>query len=68
MEQYLKPEKRRGGKRQSAEQVAHKVAWAAVKNNYYDSRAKKRDANEENIKHSGDNEDPTDSLEQEETK
>ncbi len=23
-----------GGKRQSAEQVAHKVAWAAVKNNY----------------------------------
>ena len=34
LKQYQKPEKRRGGKRQSAEQVAHKVAWAAVKNKY----------------------------------
>jgi cation transport regulator len=34
LEQYQKPEKRRSGKRQSAEQVAHKVAWAAVKNKY----------------------------------
>ena len=31
IEQYQNPEKRRGGKRQNAEQVAHKVAWAAVK-------------------------------------
>ena len=34
LEQYQKPEKRRGGKRESAEQVAHKVAWAAVKKKY----------------------------------
>ena len=34
MEQYLKPEKRRDGKTQSVEQVAHKVAWAAVKKKY----------------------------------
>ena len=34
LKQYKKPEKRRGGKRQSAEQVAHKVAWSAVKNEY----------------------------------
>ena len=34
VEQYQNPEKRRGGKRQSAEQVAHKVAWAAVKKEY----------------------------------
>ena len=34
MKQYLKPEKRRGGKTQSVEQVAHKVAWAAVKKKY----------------------------------
>lgn len=27
-------EKRHGGKKQSAEQVAHKVAWGAVKNRY----------------------------------
>ena len=31
LEQYRSPSKRRGGKRQSREQVAHKVAWAAVK-------------------------------------
>jgi cation transport regulator len=34
LEQYQKPEKRRGGKKQNAEQVAHKTAWAAVKNEY----------------------------------
>ena len=34
VEQYKNPAKRRGGKRQSAEEVAHKEAWAAVKNKY----------------------------------
>jgi cation transport regulator len=34
LEQYQRPEKRRGGKSQSAEQVAHKAAWAAVKREY----------------------------------
>lgn len=34
LQQYQRPKKRRGGKRQSAEQVAHKVAWAAVKRKY----------------------------------
>ncbi len=34
LKQYWNPEKRRGGKRQSIEQVAHKVAWAAVKKKY----------------------------------
>ena len=34
IEQYQNPEKRRGGKRQSPEQVAHKAAWAAVKKQY----------------------------------
>jgi cation transport regulator len=34
LKQYHKPEERRGGKRQSVEQVAHKVAWAAVKRAY----------------------------------
>ena len=34
LKQYQKPEKRRGGKKQSVEQVAHKVAWAAVKKKY----------------------------------
>jgi cation transport regulator len=34
LKQYHKPEKRRGGKKQSVEQVAHKVAWAAVKKKY----------------------------------
>ena len=33
IEQYQSPEKRRGGKKQSAEEVAHKTAWAAVKKN-----------------------------------
>jgi cation transport regulator len=31
LKQYRSPSKRRGGKRQSREQVAHKVAWSAVK-------------------------------------
>ena len=34
IEQYQNPQKRRGGKRQSAEEVAHKTAWAAVKKEY----------------------------------
>jgi cation transport regulator len=34
LEQYKNPEKRHGGKRQSAEQVAHKTAWSAVKREY----------------------------------
>ena len=32
--QYRSPYKRRGGKQQSKEQVAHKVAWSAVKKEY----------------------------------
>ncbi len=32
--QYKNPEKRRGGKRQSIDEVTHKVAWAAVKKVY----------------------------------
>jgi cation transport regulator len=31
LKQYKSPSKRRGGKQQSTEQVAHKVAWSAVK-------------------------------------
>jgi cation transport regulator len=34
IEEYQDPNKRRGGKRESAEEVAHKVAWAAVKKEY----------------------------------
>ena len=34
LKQYKTPSKRRGGKRQSREQVAHKVAWSAVKRKY----------------------------------
>jgi cation transport regulator len=34
IDQYKNPEKRRGGKRQSPEEVAHKAAWAAVKKQY----------------------------------
>jgi cation transport regulator len=34
VEQYQDLAKRRGGKKQSAEVVAHKVAWAAVKQKY----------------------------------
>ncbi len=32
--QYQDPEKRRGGKSQSVEEVAHKAAWAAVNQKY----------------------------------
>jgi cation transport regulator len=38
LKQYQKAEKRRGGKKQSAEQVAHKVAWASVKKKYEKQR------------------------------
>ncbi|MEM3094601.1 MAG: ChaB family protein [Nitrososphaera sp.] len=31
LKQYKSPSKRRGGGRQSREQVAHKVAWSAVR-------------------------------------
>lgn len=34
LKQYSNPSKRRGGKQQSKEQVAHKVAWSAVKKEY----------------------------------
>jgi cation transport regulator len=34
IDQYQNPEKRRDGKRQSSEEVAHKAAWAAVKKQY----------------------------------
>jgi cation transport regulator len=34
LRQYKDPKKRRGGKEQSAEQVAHKAAWSAVKKAY----------------------------------
>ena len=34
LEQYKDPDKRRGGKKQSKEEVAHKVAWSAVKKKY----------------------------------
>ena len=34
LKQYQDPDKRRGGKFESAEEVAHKAAWAAVKKKY----------------------------------
>lgn len=34
LKQYANPSKRRGGKDQSKEQVAHRVAWSAVKKEY----------------------------------
>lgn len=34
VKQYQDPAKRRGGKKQSSEAVAHKTAWAAVKKKY----------------------------------
>ena len=34
VKQYSNPSKRRGGKQQSKEQIAHKVAWSAVKKEY----------------------------------
>ena len=34
VKEYQNPAKRRGGKNQSAEEIAHKAAWAAVKQKY----------------------------------
>jgi cation transport regulator len=34
LDQYNDPKKRRGGKKESQEEVAHKVAWSAVKKKY----------------------------------
>ena len=34
VKEYQNPAKRRGGKSQSSEEVAHKAAWAAVKQKY----------------------------------
>ncbi len=34
IKEYQDPDKRRGGEKESAEEVAHKVAWAAVKKEY----------------------------------
>ena len=34
IDQYKDPDKRRGGKKESAEEVAHKVGWSAVKRQY----------------------------------
>lgn len=34
VKEYQDPDKRRGGEKESAEEVAHKVAWAAVKKEY----------------------------------
>lgn len=35
LEQYRDPSERRGGESESLEEVAHKVAWAAVKQKYH---------------------------------
>jgi cation transport regulator len=34
VKEYQDPDKRRGGKKENTEEVAHKVAWAAVKKEY----------------------------------
>ena len=34
IKEYKDPDKRRGGKKVSSEEVAHKVAWSAVKKEY----------------------------------
>ena len=34
LKQYENPKKRRGGAKEDVEEVAHKVAWAAVKKEY----------------------------------
>jgi cation transport regulator len=34
LDEYSDPKKRRGGKKESQEEVAHKVAWSAVKRVY----------------------------------
>jgi cation transport regulator len=46
VKEYQDPGKRRGDKKESAEEVAHKVAWAAVKKEYKkedDKWVKKKD-------------------------
>jgi cation transport regulator len=40
LKQYRNPAKRRGGKSKSLAQVAHQVAWAAVKKSYRKSGKK----------------------------
>ncbi len=40
-EQYKEPEKRRGGAKQSREEVAFKVAWSAVEKEYRKDEAGK---------------------------
>ncbi len=34
LKEYRDPRKRRGGKKESVEEVAHKVAWSAIKTSY----------------------------------
>ncbi|MBA3749966.1 MAG: ChaB family protein [Nitrosopumilus sp.] len=34
VKEYQDPDKRRGGEKESAEEVAHKVAWSTVKKEY----------------------------------
>jgi cation transport regulator len=46
VKEYKDPDKRQGGKKESNEEVAHKVAWAAVKKEYKkedDKWVKKKD-------------------------
>lgn len=46
VKEYKDPDKRRGGKKESTEEVAHKVAWSAVKKEYKkedDKWVKKKD-------------------------
>jgi len=40
VKEYKDPNKRRGGVKEDAEEVAHKVAWAAVKKEYKKNRDK----------------------------
>ncbi len=40
VKEYKDPNKRRGGAKEDAEEVAHKVAWAAVKKEYKKNRDK----------------------------
>ena len=43
LSQYKDPSKRRGGRRQSREQVAHKVAWSAAKKAGYKKEGSRRE-------------------------
>jgi cation transport regulator len=40
LKEYRDPKKRRGGKKETLEEVAHKIAWSAIKKSY----KKKEDA------------------------